>query len=89
MIPDAQSVADQDGRLGWFDLGLFGHTHGGQLGPLSDLLGLAEDIPSRYQKGWLTENRVNLLISRGIGTSKIPARIFCTPQIHDIDITLD
>ena len=89
VIPDAQQVTDADGRLGWFDLGLFGHTHGGQLGPLSSMISLAEDIPLRYQGGWLTENRVELLVSRGVGTSAIPARLMCFPQIHVIDISLN
>lgn len=88
VIPDAQLATDRDGRLGWFDLGLFGHTHGGQLGPFASLLGLAEDIPARYRSGWLTENRVDLLVSHGVGTTGIPARFTCFPQIHDIDISL-
>ena len=89
VIPSAQSATDSGGRLGWFDLGLFGHTHGGQLGPLSSLINLAEDVPARYQAGWLTENRVDLLVSRGVGTSVIPARLLCTPQIHNIEISLN
>ena len=89
VIPSAQTATDADGRLGWFDLGLFGHTHGGQLGPFSSMLSLAEDVPSRYLSGWLTENRVELLVSRGVGTSGIPARFLCLPQIHDIEISLN
>ncbi len=88
VIPDAQLLTDRNGHLGWFDLGLFGHTHGGQLGPFSSLIGLTDDIPVRYREGWLTENRVDLLISRGVGTSVIPARFACYPQIHDIDVSL-
>ena len=35
VIPDAQRAVDRNGRLGWFDLALFGHTHGGQLIPIT------------------------------------------------------
>ena len=87
VIPDAQRARDANDRLDWFDLGLFGHTHGGQIAPLSSLLDIAGDVPARYMGGWLTENRVDLLISRGVGTSVIPARLFCSPQIHDIDVS--
>lgn len=88
IIPDCQRAEDRSGRLGWFDLALFGHTHGGQMWGLSGLLDIANEVDDRYLHGWLVENRSNLLISNGVGTSVIPARIFCPPQIHCIDISL-
>ena len=69
-------------------LALFGHTHGGQIFGLSGLLDIAGDVDDRYLHGLLTENRSTLLISNGVGTSVIPARVFCPPQIHCIDISL-
>ena len=87
-IPESQRSADRSGRLGWFDLALFGHTHGGQIFGLSGLLDIAGDVDDRYLHGLLTENRSTLLISNGVGTSVIPARVFCPPQIHCIDISL-
>ena len=87
IIPDAQVTRDGTGNLGWFDLGLFGHTHGGQMLFFSSLLGIGEDVPDRYRGGWLKENRVDLLISRGVGTSVFPGRLFCFPQIHYMTIT--
>ena len=87
VIPDAQRAVDRNGRLGWFDLALFGHTHGGQIRGLSFLLDIGGDVNSRYQNGLLIENRSTLLISNGIGTSVLPARLFCPPQIHCIDIS--
>jgi hypothetical protein len=89
VIQDAQQTTDGSGGLGWFDLGLFGHTHGGQMKLFGSLLGLAEDVPSRYVSGWLVENRSSLLISRGVGMSVFPARLFCPPQIHLIEVTAD
>ena len=87
VIPDAQGAADRSGRLGWFDLGLFGHTHGGQIAGLSGLLDIAGEVEGRYQQGWIQENRVDMLISNGVGTSVIPARLFCPAQIHCIDVS--
>ena len=87
VIPATQLATDSQGRLGWYDLGLFGHTHGGQLAPFASLLDIAGDVPDRYLQGWLTENRVDLLVSRGVGTSVLPARLFCLPQIHSIDVS--
>ena len=54
---------------------------------VSSLLEIAEDVPDRDLSGWFTENRVNLLVSRGVGTSVFPARLFCPPQIHLIEVT--
>ena len=88
LISDAQQTRDSSGNLSWFDLGLFGHTHGGQMQFFSALLGIAEDVPDRYLSGWFTENRVDLLVSRGVGTSVFPARLFCSPQIHLIEVTV-
>ena len=87
VIPDAQLAKDSSGNLGWFDLGLFGHTHGGQMLFFSSLLGIADDIPERYKGGWLKENRADLLVSRGVGTSVYPGRLFCLPQIHYIEVS--
>lgn len=87
VIPEAQQTRDGSGSLNWLDLGLFGHTHGGQMKLFSGLLGIGEDVPERYLSGWYTENRVSLLVSRGVGTSVFPARFLCPPQIHLIDVT--
>ena len=87
VVPDAQLATDSSGNLGWFDLGLFGHTHGGQMLFFSSLLGIAEEVPDRYRSGWIKENRVDMLISRGVGTSVFPGRLFCFPQIHCITVT--
>ena len=86
LIPEAQNMPDRAGRLGWFDLALFGHTHGGQISFLAPLLDFGSDVESRYLSGWLQENRVDILISNGVGTSVIPARVFCPAQIHFIDV---
>lgn len=85
IIPDAHKATDTSGRHMWFDLGLFGHTHGGQIAFVGDLLNIS-NVESRYLKGWLVENRTNLLISRGVGTSTLPIRLGNRPQIHLITV---
>ena len=80
IIPQAMSATGSDGRTGWYDIGLFGHTHGGQVALGS--LHIADGIESRYQYGWVTESRVRMLISGGIGTSVLPIRFLRTPTVH-------
>ena len=44
VIPDAQLLTDRNGHLGWFDLGLFGHTHGGQIRIFNNIFGFFWDF---------------------------------------------
>ena len=85
VIPDALKAKDQQGSQGWFDLGLFGHTHGGQIALLGPML-RDDGVPNEYTAGWLKQNRTDMLISRGVGTTGLPVRLFCAPQIHLITI---
>ncbi len=84
-IPEAHKAKDMNGRNMWFDLGLFGHTHGGQIAFIGDWLNIAK-VDSRYEQGWLVENRTNLLVSRGVGTSILPIRLFNRPQLPLITV---
>ena len=85
VIPDAMKLKDMNGRDGWFDLGLFGHTHGGQIAVLGPML-KDDGVPDEYTQGWFRQNRTDMLVSRGVGTSGLPVRLFCMPQIHLITI---
>lgn len=85
VIPDALRTYSANNSRSWFDLGLFGHTHGGQIGMFPGLLGIS-DVNSRYTGGWINENRIDMLISRGVGTSVLPIRIGCPPQMHIITV---
>lgn len=85
VIPDALKTKDRSGRSDWFDLGLFGHTHGGQIALIGPLL-KDDGVPDHYTKGWFKHNRTDMLVSRGVGTSGLPVRLFCTPQIHLITV---
>lgn len=85
VIPDAMKLKDMNSRDGWFDLGLFGHTHGGQIAVLGPML-KDDGVPDEYTQGWFRQNRTDMLVSRGVGTSGLPVRLFCMPQIHLITI---
>ena len=89
IIHDAQQTMNASGSLGWFDIGLFGHTHGGQMKIFSPMADALEDLPDRYVSGWLTENRSELLFSNGVGTTGFPGRLLCPPQIHLIELLSD
>ncbi len=88
LLPAMQDARDRAGNAHWYDLALFGHTHGGQINlfgfsPFRRLRPLAG---SRYTSGWLEENRAALLISNGVGTEYAPLRLFARPQIHLITL---
>ncbi|MBQ8200767.1 MAG: metallophosphoesterase [Clostridia bacterium] len=85
IIPQALRTSDRSGRSSWYDLGLFGHTHGGQIIFLEELLD-RDGVPNEYTQGWLRQNRIDMLVSRGVGTSGLPVRLLCRPQIHLITI---
>jgi uncharacterized protein len=71
-----------------FDLALCGHTHGGQVAmPRSGRpLVLPEGRLSRQFSGGLyrlgTRGERALLVSRGVGCSTIPVRLFAPPEVH-------
>lgn len=70
---------DEDVR---FDLGVVGHTHGGQLClPFtSACAGPARDRP--YVRGRHAWRRGGVLyVNRGVGLSKLPVRVGCRPEI--------
>ncbi len=59
---------------------LAGHTHGGQV----NVFGWAPFRPygsGRYVSGWYRENLPELYVSRGLGTSVIPARFGSPPEV--------
>ena len=73
------------------DLVLSGHTHGGQV----KILGHAPAIPrgsGSYVEGWYEgaaeagqQTVAPLYVSRGIGTTFLPVRLGCTPEIAVFD----
>ncbi len=70
-----------------FDLALCGHTHGGQIHlPWGDAIVVPHGVLSRrhvagfYRLGKQGERA--LLVSRGIGCSTVPIRLFAHPEVH-------
>lgn len=88
LLPDALKAKGKDGDNHWFDLALFGHTHGGQVSFLgrSLLAGFTPEVGNRYLSGWREENRASILVSNGVGTTTVPIRLFAPPQVHLITL---
>lgn len=63
-------------------LTLSGHTHGGQIAlPFYGAIFTSSDYGRRFAYGLIEENNRPLLVTKGIGTSILPLRLFCTPEI--------
>ncbi len=76
-------------RLGHHRPGLLlaGHTHGGQLRlPGIGALGTVSGLPRRYTMGAYVYDGVPTYVSRGVGTSGAPARLYCPPEIAVITL---
>lgn len=88
LMPDVLDAKSSDGDNHWFDLALFGHTHGGQINLLghTPFKALLPEVGTRYMSGWLEESRAAVLVSNGVGTSGAPVRLFAPPQIHLITL---
>jgi predicted MPP superfamily phosphohydrolase len=70
-----------------FDLALCGHTHGGQVAlPWgTPILLPGGPLNRRYCRGQFDlggEPARTLLVSRGVGCSALPARVFAAPEVH-------
>ncbi len=70
------------------DLVLSGHAHGGQFNIpfIGGLYAPGQGFFPDYYKGVHSENGVNLVVSRGLGNSIIPLRIFNNPEVVVINI---
>jgi predicted MPP superfamily phosphohydrolase len=67
------------------DLFLAGHTHGGQIcfpggGPLI----WHDKLPRRLSRGAHRVGDTWLVVSRGLGATGLPIRVFCTPEVVEI-----
>lgn len=68
-------------------LNFAGHAHGGQIrlpfiGPLWVPKGTGQ-----YDQGWFKKNHSHLFVSRGIGTSILPMRFNCSPELAIVDLS--
>jgi len=75
-----------DQIAGRVNLCLSGHTHGGQIRlPFLKPLWLPKGC-GRFVEGWYEEDGTRMYVNRGLGTSMIPARFFCRPEMTFITI---
>jgi predicted MPP superfamily phosphohydrolase len=61
-------------------LSLSGHTHGGQL-RVPGLPALLPPHSGRFVAGWYDLGSWPAYVSRGVGTSVVPARFACRPEV--------
>lgn len=66
------------------DVQLSGHSHGGQvrlpfIGHLYTPTYAEKYVQGKYN---LPKNNMKLFVSRGIGTTRLPFRLFCKPEFH-------
>ncbi|MGI6607774.1 MAG: metallophosphoesterase [Erysipelotrichaceae bacterium] len=71
-----------------FDLVLTGHAHGGQirLPFIGGLFSPQQGILPKYTSGKHKIKNTEMIISRGIGNSKFPLRVFNNPEIVVVDM---
>ena len=63
-----------------------GHTHGGQfVFPFTPPLFVPSKFGSEFASGLITSSKNKMIISKGIGTTGIPLRFNCKPEIVVVD----
>ena len=68
------------------NLTLSGHLHGGQINiPFYGAIIAPSKYKTKFAYGLFNENGRKLFVSRGIGTSILPIRFFCPPEIVVIE----
>lgn len=68
------------------NLTLAGHTHGGQIKlPVIGALIIPSRYRNRFAAGYIEENGRKMIVTKGIGTSIIPVRFNCKPEIVVIE----
>lgn len=68
-----------------FDLQLSGHAHGGQWIIFKPLFSPGQGVLPKYARGTFGD-RPKLIISRGLGNSEFPLRLFNHPEIVVVDV---
>lgn len=68
-------------KPGAFDLALSGHTHGGQLRIGPNAVPFRPSGCGRFVGGWYHTPGGRAYVSRGTGTSILPARFTCRPEL--------
>ena len=71
------------------DVAFTGHAHGGQviIPFIGGIIAPNQGFWPKYYKGMYTKNNTTMILSRGLGNSVIPQRIFNRPEI--VSLTLN
>lgn len=70
------------------ELVLAGHSHGGQVRlPFVGALWLPFGCDG-YDQGWFEEGATRMYVSRGVGTSILPVRFWCRPEVALVELRL-
>ena len=79
--PDVFKNVGQD-----VNLTLAGHLHGGQVRfPFIGAVFCPSEFGTKYAMGIFEENNKKMVVTSGIGTSKLPIRFLCMPEIVVIE----
>lgn len=68
------------------NLAFSGHSHGGQIRMPFFGAFWTPDGTAGYESGWFEKNGSKMFVSRGIGTSILPIRFNCRPELAIIDL---
>lgn len=64
---------------------LAGHTHGGQVVfPIIGALLVPSAYGQKFRSGYIEENNKKMIVTKGLGTSILPIRFNCKPEINVI-----
>jgi uncharacterized protein len=86
LLVHSPDIIDEAAEMN-IDLMLAGHTHGGQIRfPLLGPVFTQSVYGKKYAAGIFTLKNTILYVNRGIGTSGIPIRLFCRPEIAILSI---
>lgn len=81
--PDIFGEANRAG----VNLVLAGHTHGGQIG-IPFLIHMSDSAnKSTFMSGLFDAGKTKMYVNRGIGTTNVPIRLFCRPEITEFKFT--
>lgn len=87
LLAHSPEIIDDAVRKG-VHLVLVGHTHGGQV-RLPGLQNLIVNVPREYEqylRGLYKVGRTQMYVNRGIGTTRVPMRLFVPPEIAVLNL---
>lgn len=85
LLTHSPAFVDREHGGARFDLCLSGHTHGGQI-TAAELAPFTPPGSGDYVAGWYDTPIGRMYVSRGTGTSVIPARFTCRPELPIVEL---